>query len=122
MLIAHEKGKEIHPGVFVWKDEDEYLSLDDGKRWPTYVSIEEPEEGNERISRFYEIQGLVHPQDREESNKMKMSRIFYLLIKEDHWQGKEFQGSLEPTPREAMSMRKGKLTRAQIEPYLVEVA
>ncbi len=104
MLIAHEPGKEIRPGIFVWSSLEEtagdYLSIDDGKRWPCYVSIEQPEDGKV-VSRFYEIYCLLHPDQREESNQLKASNISYTCIKEDQWsarstEGGKFLGSREP--------------------------
>jgi hypothetical protein len=65
MLIAHNPGKEIRPGVEVWASTKElntvafgYTDLSTGKWWPTHISIEETQ-GEERVSTFYELYGEV---------------------------------------------------------------
>lgn len=88
MLIAYNgaDAKEIRPGVTVWiSADDTFLNLDDGKRYPQFVAITEPAEvephGHVLVSHFYELMGRVHPHDREETNKMKVSRVWYQSIK-----------------------------------------
>jgi hypothetical protein len=130
MLIAYDARfeKEVLPGIFVFQEDGGTKSLEDGLYWPQYVNIKEIEDG-QQVSRMYELQGRMRwvpgsipNQPHGQLGEYRIHQVWYILIKEDHYENKKWSYSCEPTAREAEKMKKGYFKSSDMERYITRKA